>query len=113
METLSNNCMYQRNSKDHSVLCTERQKKERQINENRKGTVNYSNGKSLPSTKGVKKSVSHVKSPGNYIMQLVHYAKMYQLPMRRLPVTLKMITNQVFLRKEETNEMTVLSQNRS
>ncbi|XP_046758966.1 protein FAM217B isoform X6 [Gallus gallus] len=50
---------------EHPLLLHQKaQKKESQINENHKGTVNYSNGKSHPSTKGVKKSVSHVKSPG-------------------------------------------------
>ncbi|XP_048818825.1 protein FAM217B isoform X1 [Lagopus muta] len=48
---------------EHPLLLHRKaQKKESQINENHKGMVN--NGKSHPSTKGVKKSVSHVKSPG-------------------------------------------------
>ncbi|XP_010720740.1 protein FAM217B isoform X3 [Meleagris gallopavo] len=50
---------------EHPLLLHRKaQKKESQINENHKGMVNYSNGKSHPSAKGVKKSVSHVKSPG-------------------------------------------------
>ncbi|KAM6120639.1 LOW QUALITY PROTEIN: protein FAM217B [Phoenicopterus ruber ruber] len=45
------------------LLHRETQKKESQINENRKGMVN--NGKSHPSTKGLNKPISHVKSsPG-------------------------------------------------
>ncbi|XP_064321411.1 protein FAM217B isoform X2 [Phalacrocorax carbo] len=45
------------------LLHRETQKKESQIHENHKGTVN--NGKSHPSTKGLNKPVSHVKSsPG-------------------------------------------------
>ncbi|XP_065610323.1 protein FAM217B isoform X2 [Cyrtonyx montezumae] len=49
---------------EHPLLLHRKaQKKESQINENHKGMVN--NGKSHSSTKGVKKSVSHVKSsPG-------------------------------------------------
>ncbi|KFQ09153.1 hypothetical protein N330_10563 [Leptosomus discolor] len=47
------------------LLHRETQKKESQINENHKGMVNCSNGKSLPSTKGLNKPISHVKSsPG-------------------------------------------------
>ncbi|XP_065706245.2 protein FAM217B isoform X1 [Patagioenas fasciata] len=47
------------------LLHRETQKKESQINENHKGMVNYSNGKSHPSTKGLNKPISHVKSsPG-------------------------------------------------
>ncbi|KGM00069.1 hypothetical protein N301_06252 [Charadrius vociferus] len=47
------------------LLHREAQKKERQINENHKGMVNYSNGKSHLSTKGLNKPISHVKSsPG-------------------------------------------------
>ncbi|XP_010119690.1 PREDICTED: protein FAM217B [Chlamydotis macqueenii] len=44
------------------LLHRETQKKERQINENHKGMVNYSNGKSHPSTKGLNKPISYVKS---------------------------------------------------
>ncbi|KFQ40818.1 hypothetical protein N332_08811 [Mesitornis unicolor] len=45
------------------LLHKETQKKENQINENHKGMVN--NGKSHPSTKGLNKPISHVKSsPG-------------------------------------------------
>ncbi|XP_054701902.1 protein FAM217B isoform X1 [Grus americana] len=47
------------------LLHRETQKKESQINENHKGMVNYSNGTSHPSTKGLNKPISHVKSsPG-------------------------------------------------
>ncbi|XP_054074507.1 protein FAM217B isoform X1 [Rissa tridactyla] len=47
------------------LLHRETQKKENQINGNHKGMVNYSNGKSHPSTKGLNKPISHVKSsPG-------------------------------------------------
>ncbi|XP_075022738.1 protein FAM217B isoform X1 [Calonectris borealis] len=47
------------------LLHRETQKKESQINENHKGMVNYSNGKSHPSTKGLNKPISHMKSsPG-------------------------------------------------
>ncbi|KAM9260372.1 protein FAM217B isoform 1-T1 [Cariama cristata] len=46
------------------LLHRETQKKESQINENHKGMVNYSNGKSHPSTKGLNKPISHVKSSG-------------------------------------------------
>ncbi|KAF1556006.1 hypothetical protein FQV10_0006629, partial [Eudyptes schlegeli] len=47
------------------LLHRETQKKESQINENHKGMVNYSNGKSHLSTKGLNKPISHVKtSPG-------------------------------------------------
>nr|XP_009932161.1 PREDICTED: protein FAM217B [Opisthocomus hoazin] len=47
------------------LLHRDTQKKESQINENRKGMVNYRNGKSHLSTKGLNKPLSHVKSsPG-------------------------------------------------
>ncbi|KFP51542.1 hypothetical protein N323_09251 [Cathartes aura] len=47
------------------LLHRETQKKESQISENHKGMVNYNNGKSQPSTKGINKPISHVKSsPG-------------------------------------------------
>ncbi|KFV03514.1 hypothetical protein N339_09035 [Pterocles gutturalis] len=47
------------------LLHRETQRKESQLNENHKGMVNYSNGKSHPSTKGLNKPISHVKSsPG-------------------------------------------------
>ncbi|KAF1593972.1 UNVERIFIED_CONTAM: hypothetical protein FQV16_0014878, partial [Eudyptes robustus] len=47
------------------LLHRETQKKESQINENHKGMVNYSNGKSHLSTKVLNKPISHVKtSPG-------------------------------------------------
>ncbi|KFO69387.1 hypothetical protein N303_11150 [Cuculus canorus] len=46
------------------LLHKETQKKESRINENHKGMVNYSNGKSHPSTKGLNKPISHAKSPG-------------------------------------------------
>ncbi|XP_074013597.1 protein FAM217B [Numenius arquata] len=47
------------------LLHREAQKKEIQINGHHKGMVNYSNGKSHPSTKGLNKPISHVKSsPG-------------------------------------------------
>ncbi|EOB08032.1 hypothetical protein Anapl_00243, partial [Anas platyrhynchos] len=56
---------------EHPLLLHRKtQKKEIQINENHKGMVNlilaiYSNGKSHPNTKGLKKPVSHVKlTPG-------------------------------------------------
>ncbi|XP_037257906.1 protein FAM217B isoform X1 [Falco rusticolus] len=44
------------------LLHRETRKKESQTNENHKGMVNYSNGKSHPSTKGLNKPISHVKS---------------------------------------------------
>ncbi|KFQ94298.1 hypothetical protein Y956_12344 [Nipponia nippon] len=44
------------------LLHRETQKKESQINENHKGMVNYSNGKSHQSTKGLNKPIPHVKS---------------------------------------------------
>ncbi|KFZ49200.1 hypothetical protein N338_07791, partial [Podiceps cristatus] len=44
------------------LLHRETQKKESQINENPKGMVNYSNGKSHLSAKGLNKPIAHVKS---------------------------------------------------
>ncbi|KFQ18069.1 hypothetical protein N331_00498, partial [Merops nubicus] len=46
------------------LLHREAQKKESQINENHKGMVNYSHGKSHLNTKGLNKSISHVKPSG-------------------------------------------------